>query len=167
MSRTALSTKFALAAITLVAVSANSTLACGGGGGYGGGRSSSRFGISYNRNIGHMATQAPRHGYTTSGGNYHHTAPSYHSAPVVHQPVHVQPQYVQQLVQQPLPQQVVQQQVVQQPVVQQDASLPQFAPQQVAQPIDTVATPASIDPAAQSAQSAEDAALAALAAFGE
>jgi hypothetical protein len=164
MSRTAHSTKLALAALILVVVTASSSLACGGGGGYGGGRSSSRFGISYNRNVGHMSTQAQRHGYNQSAGNYHHTAPSYHSAPVVHQPVHVQPQYVQQPVQQPLPQQVVQQQVVQQPVVQQDASLPQFAPQQVAQPIDTVATPASIDPAAQSA---EDAALAALAAFGE
>ncbi len=163
MSRTARTAKITLAALTLVAVTAGSSLACGGGGG--GGRTSGRFAINYHRNVGHMKTQAPRHSYN-QGGNYHHTAPSYHQAPVVSQPIHhqpvaVQPQHVQQPVQQP----IVQQQVLPQPAaVQQPTAAPQFAPQQGAQPTGVVTTPATVDP---TAQSPEDAALAALAAFGE
>ncbi|QDV74756.1 hypothetical protein [Botrimarina mediterranea] len=152
MSRTARTAKITLAALTLVAVTAGSSLACGGGGG--GGRTSGRFAINYHRNVGHMKTQAPRQSYN-QGGNYHRAAPSYHQAPVVSQPIHHQPVAVQ-------PQHV--QQPVQQPIVQQPTAAPQFAPQQGAQPTGVVTTPATVDP---TAQSPEDAALAALAAFGE
>ncbi|TWT98175.1 hypothetical protein Pla108_23320 [Botrimarina colliarenosi] len=143
MSTTFTKSTLALAALTITAVSASQSAACGGGGGYRGG-----YGGGYS---------TPSYGYSQPV----YQQPTYqqpvYSQPTYSQPAVSQPTFQQPVQQQPIQQQPVQQQFAPQQTIQQQPTQP-FAQQPAAQPI--AQQPAAPQQPAAASQSALDALMA-------